>query len=214
MNIDIDYLHYNYGILTHELYVQQPKFLFYRLFEIFWFSGLIFCFLPMLLRILGLFRWGEEQKLIERRLLSLIGIVGVFLFFINSGWGWTGGLFPSEHQRFPGGITGSAYTKYKISLRLYNLKSDSSLISEYDIWDLKKLPDDSPYKKYSPDMPLEEQKTLIKELDKWWKDNKNYTIWDKKSNKFIMDEEAKTAGIWTDEYRKTHPYVKGTLPIR
>jgi len=34
----------------------------------------------------------------------------------------------------------------------------------------------------------------------------DYVYWSEKDNSFIIDQEAKAAGIPTDEYRKTHPW--------
>lgn len=42
----------------------------------------------------------------------------------------------------------------------------------------------------------------------WWKQNKDYLYWCEKTKHFVVDEEAKKAGIPTEEYRKTHPWPK------
>ena len=60
--------------------------------------------------------------------------------------------------------------------------------------------------KYKPGLSVEGQRKIVMEIDEWWRANENYLDWN--SDKFIMDEEAKTAGIPTDKYRKTHPWPK------
>jgi hypothetical protein len=40
----------------------------------------------------------------------------------------------------------------------------------------------------------------------WWNTNGNYLYWSEEEDHFVVDEEAKAAGIPTEEYRKTHPW--------
>lgn len=60
--------------------------------------------------------------------------------------------------------------------------------------------------KYQPDLSLEEQDKLIQEIKEWFFVNKDYLFYTTKG--FLLDEEAKKAGIPTEEYRKTHPWPK------
>jgi len=54
----------------------------------------------------------------------------------------------------------------------------------------------------------EEKAQVIEQWVKWVNENVSYLYWTDKSNQFIIDQEAKAAGILTDEYRKTHPWPK------
>jgi hypothetical protein len=40
----------------------------------------------------------------------------------------------------------------------------------------------------------------------WWRTNSPFLTWWERTNQFIVDEEAKNAGVPTDQYRKTHPW--------
>jgi hypothetical protein len=48
----------------------------------------------------------------------------------------------------------------------------------------------------------------IKQMGLWWELNKNYLYWSDKENHFVIDEDAEKAIIPTEEYRKTHPWLK------
>jgi hypothetical protein len=56
--------------------------------------------------------------------------------------------------------------------------------------------------------PLEDQIIIMKQWKIWWEENKDYLYWSDKDNHFVIDEEAKAAGIPTEEYRKNHPWHK------
>ncbi|MFC1524962.1 HEAT repeat domain-containing protein [Planctomycetota bacterium] len=47
---------------------------------------------------------------------------------------------------------------------------------------------------------------VIEKLKEWWRENKDYLYWSEKDGHFVIDQEAKAAGIPTEEYRKTHPW--------
>lgn len=65
-----------------------------------------------------------------------------------------------------------------------------------------------PVFKYNRNGTLQQQQNDLKTLEHWWKENKDYLYWSEKDVHFVVDEEAKTAGIPTEEYRKTHPWPK------
>ncbi|MFA5795120.1 MAG: HEAT repeat domain-containing protein [Candidatus Brocadiia bacterium] len=51
-------------------------------------------------------------------------------------------------------------------------------------------------------------KEKINRLELWWNTNNQYLYWSEKEGHFVVDQEAKAAGIPTEEYRKTHPWSK------
>ncbi|MFC1524966.1 HEAT repeat domain-containing protein [Planctomycetota bacterium] len=52
----------------------------------------------------------------------------------------------------------------------------------------------------------------IAKWQKWIDENYDYICWSNEKDYFVIDQEAKTAGIPTDEYRKTHPWPKQDKP--
>jgi hypothetical protein len=54
----------------------------------------------------------------------------------------------------------------------------------------------------------EEKAKVVEQWEKWVNENVFYLYWSDEANHFVIDEEAKTAGIPTEEYRKTHPWPK------
>lgn len=64
------------------------------------------------------------------------------------------------------------------------------------------------FPKYIFGKSIEEQRDGINEIKKWYLVNKDFLYWDYDKTRFYIDDEAKTAGIPTDEYRKTHPWPK------
>jgi hypothetical protein len=54
----------------------------------------------------------------------------------------------------------------------------------------------------------EEKTKVVEQWGKWVNENVNYLYWSDGANQFVIDQEAKAAGIPTEEYRKTHPWVK------
>jgi len=201
----LSYLYYNYGVIAAELDNSVSDIS----FVIFFVVGILFIFLPILIKILdGLFKFGlEKLKSWEKTTVLLANTIGILLIIFNGVL--VPANFPTEWSLLK--ENRSEYSKYEISLRLYiyyNVDETNPFSNDYVKSIFNRLPDGSPYAKYSSAMSLEEQKTLIKELDKWWRENKNYAVWDEKTNKFKMDEEAKAAGVWTEEYRKIHPRPK------
>lgn len=61
---------------------------------------------------------------------------------------------------------------------------------------------------YNMNKSRKENEESIRQMRKWWQENKDYLYWSDKENHFVIDEGAKAAGIPTEEYRKTHPWPK------
>jgi len=61
---------------------------------------------------------------------------------------------------------------------------------------------------YNPNESLTKKEQAISKLEEWWQENNDYLYWSDKENHFVVNEEAKKAGIPTEEYRKTHPWPK------
>lgn len=58
----------------------------------------------------------------------------------------------------------------------------------------------------------EEKVKVIEQWEKWVNENVNYLYWSDEANQFIVDQEAKAAGVPTDQYRKTHLWPKEKEP--
>src|SRR3989339_478299 len=202
LRINLFRLHYNYGIVEEELYAPQSHDILLKAFHILLILCLVCIFLPILSSIFKLFKWNEGEKAKWKHTLLLVNIISIILLLYSAATGY--GFSPTERSQFP---NETEYAKYRISWELNLLKNKDNPISYYSGLSLKVyFPVDSPYKKYLPSMALEEQKALIKELDKWWKENKNYCIWDSESSTFKIDKESKVAGIWTQEFPKAPPW--------
>ncbi|MBI4707328.1 MAG: HEAT repeat domain-containing protein [Candidatus Omnitrophica bacterium] len=88
---------------------------------------------------------------------------------------------------------------------LFNPKS-SELLDYRDYFEISQSFKDAPPYRYNKLIPDEEKDKELNDLITWLYENKIYFHWDKKNSCFIIDEEAKKAGIPTEEYRKTHPW--------
>jgi len=189
----LPYLHYNYGVSGMDLVGVEETFIIISL-EI----GFLFIFIPLLYWLMRkVFIGGQAIKNPSK--LLLIGALIYFFLFV---------VWPNPNLKTLYFGNRGEYRKQDISSNLRYIRK-SNVISNIDAeHGLNYLPDSSPFKKYSPEMTLLEKKALIRELSEWWLINKNYLVWDDKTHKFIMDEEAKAARIWTDEYRKTYPWPK------
>jgi hypothetical protein len=193
------YLHYYYGCVKDtEHFLSISEFL----LPISFLLGFIFSILPLPLYVLGLYRWGKGNQSVKKEvILSLVGSLSIIVIYFYPLY------MPSEIDYYK-----DDNLKFVISKVIYIDRQSKDDHGGGVNNCLKYFPADSPFKNYHLPMPLIEKQKLLREIDEWWRINKNYLFWDDKTNKFKMDEEAKAAFIWTDEYRKTHPWPKENTP--
>lgn len=65
---------------------------------------------------------------------------------------------------------------------------------------------------FNPEGTVGERKKSIQEWEVWLKDNQLYLYWDNTKEIYLINQEAKAAGIPTEEYRKTHPWPTDNKP--
>lgn len=147
-------------------------------------------FLTLLVGNKNIYRWLGVAG-------GMIPIVCVILFFVT----------PIDSRLYIGRTNKNEPYRHNFSMRVHGCQQAISGFSLSDEW-IESILETIPYRseKYKPGLSMEEQKSVITDLSKWWQANRNYLIWEE--NKFILDQEAQTAGIPTDEYRKTHPWPK------
>jgi hypothetical protein len=195
------YLHHFYGVYDPNLYYP-----FYKLLKTFGFYGGYVGIIAILI--------GKKDNFYK-----WLGVAGIAISFIGSVYYWN---FSGGSLTYMDKIGGNEFSRYTMSLRIYACKtsSDQELRNEFIQDILKAIPYHPEsykgndlydvYDKNLPSLSFEEQRLIITEMDEWWRVNKNYLI--HKSPRFIMDTEAKAARIWTDEYRKAHPWPKDETP--
>jgi hypothetical protein len=84
------------------------------------------------------------------------------------------------------------YDLMSISARLI-MELDDNLVKDKALNQLKRI--------FNKDFEYD-----TKLWNSWLQENKNYLYLSDKDNYFVIDEEAKAAGIPTEEYRKTYPW--------